>query len=110
MNKRLLILFVTLVSSAWCFPLIAQTGQPAVPDGKVPPSPQFEEETILKTAPTGFQIEERRYENRLDSVTVERENSGVRDHFNFNDPDVERRAGGIAEGSAMRTWRLGGGN
>ena len=109
MNKRLLILFATLVGSVWCFSAIAQTGQPAAPDGEVPP-PHVEDEIILQTAPTGFQIEERRFENRLDSVTVERENSDVRDYFNLNDPDVERREGGIAEGSAMRTWRLGGGN
>jgi hypothetical protein len=109
MNKKLLMLLVTLAGSAWCLPVIAQSAPPASSDGKVP-APRFEDETLLKTAPAGFQVEERRFENRLDSVTVERENSDVRDYFNFNDPDVERREGGIAEGSAMRTWRLGGGN
>lgn len=109
MNKKLLMLLVTLTGSAWCLPVIAQSAPPVSSDGEVP-EPPFEDETLLKTAPAGFLVEERRFENRLDSVTVERENSGVRDYFNLNDPDVERREGGIAEGSAMRTWRLGGGN
>jgi hypothetical protein len=108
MNKRLLMLFATMVGAAWSFLVFAQSGQPVSSDDEVPPPPQFEDEILLRTAPTGFQIEERRFENRLDSVTVERDSSDVSDHFNLSDPDVERREGGIAEGSAMRTWRLGG--
>lgn len=57
---------------------------------------------------TGLKVEERRYENRLDGVTIERENSRVQDYYNLTDPDIERREGGILEGGAMRTWRLGG--
>jgi hypothetical protein len=109
MNKRLLMMFAGLVASGWCVSVLAQNEQAVSTDNEVPPS-QFEDEILVRTAPAGFQVEERRFENRLDSVTVERENSGVRDYFNLSDPDVERRQGGIAEGGAMRTWRLGGGN
>ena len=60
-------------------------------------------------AQTGLQVEERRYDNRLDGVTVQRQNGNVQDYYNLADPDVERRDGGILESGAMRTWRFGGG-
>ena len=86
---------------------MAQTGQPAVPDKDVPPPPRFESAETLRDAESGLHVEERRYENRLDGVTVEHQKSGLRDYYDLNDPDIERRDGGIAENGAMRTWRLG---
>lgn len=60
-------------------------------------------------AMTGLKVEARRYENRLDGVTVERKGGKVQDYYDLADPDIERREGGIIEGGAMRTWRFGGG-
>lgn len=107
-NKRS-ILVTGIVSSVWCFSVLAQTAQPTLLEGEVPPPPKFEDVTIPIDNESGLQVEERRYENRLDGVTVEHQNTGLRDYYNFSDPDIERRDGGIVEGSAMRTWRLGGG-
>ncbi len=109
MNRSIAILVAGILSSAWCGSVMAQTGQTSTPEGEVPPPPRFEEVTTSRDEESGLKVEERRYENRLDGVTVEHQQSGLREYYNLNDPDVERRDGGIAEGSAMRTWRLGGG-
>ena len=105
MNKNTSILFAALAGSLWCFPLLAQTAQP---EGEVPPPPQLKDVTTTQDTESGFHVEERRFENRLDSVKVEHQNSGVRDYYDLNDPGIERRTGGISEQGAMRTWRFGG--
>ena len=61
-----------------------------------------------RDAQTGLKVEERRYENRLDGVTVEREGGKVQDYYDLADPDLRRREGSIVEQGAMRTWRFGG--
>jgi len=108
MSKRKAILVAGVMSTIWCASVVAQTAQAPVPEGEAPPPPRFEEVTTPRDLESGLQVEERRYENRLDGVTVEHQQSGLREYYNLNDPDIERRDGGIAEGSAMRTWRLGG--
>ncbi len=105
MNKNTSILLAALASSVWCFPLLAQTEQSK---GEVPPPPKFEDVTTTQDSESNFQVEERRFENRLDSVKIEHQNSGVRDYYDLNDPGIERREGGISEQGAMRTWRFGG--
>jgi len=106
MNKSKLILIGYLVGSFWAFPLLAQTEEPAASDQELPP-PSFENITTSDDLDSGLVVEERRYENRLDSVTVEHQDSGLRDYYDLNDTTIERRDGGIAEQSAMRVWRLG---
>jgi len=110
MNRNSLILVSSLVATSWCVPLLAQTGQPASTKPDVT-STEIEEPTSLDAKldeQTGLQVEERRFDNRLDGVTVQHGDKGVKDYYNLSDPDVERRDGGIIEEGAMRTWRLGG--
>jgi len=104
MNKSTSILLAGLVGSAWCFPALAQTEQP---DAEVPPPPRIEDVTTSRDTASDLQVEERRYENRLDGVTVEHQKSGLKDYYDLNDPGIERRNGGIVENDAMRVWRLG---
>ena len=59
---------------------------------------------------TGLQVEELRYKDRLGSVSVEHGDTGVRDYYDLNRTDEIYQVGGMMEQSAMRTWRLGGGN
>jgi hypothetical protein len=106
MNKSKLILIGYLAGSVWASPLLAQTEEPAAPGNEVPP-PSFENITTPQDFDSGLVVEERRYENRLDGVTIEHQDSGLRDYYDLNDTTIERRDGGISEQSAMRVWRLG---
>ena len=108
MNKRIPTLISGIVSLICISTVFAQSGQPASTEGQDLVLPRFEDATALTNDQTGLRVEERRFENRLDSVTVHRGEDGLQDHYNLNDPDIERRDGGIVEGGAMRTWRLGG--
>jgi len=106
MNKSRLILIGYLLGSVWALPVLAQTAEPATSNKEVPPA-SFENITTPEDLGSGLVVEERRYENRLDSVTVERDDSGVQDYYDLNDTTIERRDGGISEQGAMRVWRLG---
>jgi hypothetical protein len=106
MNKSRLILIGYLVSLIWAFPVLAQITESAVSDKDVPPA-SFKNITTPEDLGSGLVVEERRYESRLDSVTVERDDSGVQDYYDLNDTTIERRDGGISEQGAMRVWRLG---
>jgi len=106
MNKSNLILIGSLVSLVWAFPVLAQSAESEASDKEVPPA-SFENITTPEDLGSGLVVEERRYENRLDSVTIERDNSGVQDYYDLNDTTIERRDGGISEQGAMRVWRLG---
>ena len=105
MNKSRSRLAVGVVSLIASFSLMAQSEQP---DNQVPPPPKFEGSALSKDQQSGMDVEERRFENRLDGVTIQHSGKGPTDYYNLSDPDIERRDGGIAERSAMRTWRLGG--
>ena len=109
MNKLKMIVIGYLVSLVWAFPVLAQTTESAATDKEVPPA-SVENVTTPEDLGSGLVVEERRYENRLDSVTVERDDSGVQDYYDLNDTTIERRDGGISEQGAMRVWRLGTGN
>lgn len=93
--------FLVLVSGS---PVFAQE-----PQGKAIEEPLDLTQKGYQDAQTGLRVEERRYENRLDGVTIEREGSRLQDYYDLSDPDIERREGGIVEGGAMRTWRFRGG-
>ena len=84
---------------------IAQSEQPAAQFEQVPSA--TEDRFNTQGLDSGLAVEERRFDNRLDGVTVRHKDSSVVDYYDLSDPDIQRREGGIIEGGAMRTWRLG---
>lgn len=66
------------------------------------------EEPVSLSDQSGLEVKEWRSQDRLDGVSVKHK-SGLEDYYDLNDPDLKRREGGLLEGGAMRTWRLGGG-
>jgi hypothetical protein len=105
MNRPVPTLAIGVTCLIASFSVIAQSEQPTK---EVPPPPQFEGVTSNQDQQSGLRVEERRFENRLDGVTIQHSGNGPTEYYDLNDPDIERRDGGITEGSAMRTWRLGG--
>ena len=102
MYKRAVVVTVAALGLAMAAVVPAQEQEKAVEEPLDLTQPGYQD------AQTGLKVEERRYENRLDGVTVEREGGKVQDYYDLADPDIERRDGGIVEGGAMRTWRFGG--
>ena len=94
-----------LLGLLFCSAVYAQSDQPV---SELEPPPNVVEDTARKqNNESGLDVEERRYENRLDGVTVRHEDSSVVDYYDLSDPDIQRREGGIQEGGALRSWRLG---
>jgi len=57
---------------------------------------------------TGLRVEEVRSKDRLNTVVIEHEASGVREYYNMDNDDEIYQDGGLIERGASRSWRLGG--